>query len=55
LNQLVDFYEIQYAGHAIEGNLEAVHFNPVSSTIPNMADVQTSEVDAKLAPVNMGP
>jgi hypothetical protein len=32
LNQLVDFYENH--GHAIEGDLEAVLFNPVSSTIP---------------------
>jgi hypothetical protein len=34
VNQLVDFYEIQYGGHAIEGDLDAVLFNPVSSTIP---------------------
>jgi hypothetical protein len=34
LNQLVDFYEIQQGGHAIEGNLETVLYNPVSSTIP---------------------
>jgi hypothetical protein len=34
LNQLIDFYEIQYGGHAIEGDLDAVLFNPVPSTIP---------------------
>jgi hypothetical protein len=34
LNQLVDFYEIQYGGHAIEGDLVAVLFNSVPSTIP---------------------
>jgi hypothetical protein len=34
LNQLVDFYEIQYGGHAIEGDLDAVLFNAVPSTIP---------------------
>jgi hypothetical protein len=34
LNQLVDFNEIQYGGHAIEGDLDAVFFNPVPSTIP---------------------
>jgi hypothetical protein len=34
LNQLVHFYEIQYGGHAINGNLDAVRFNPVPSTIP---------------------
>jgi hypothetical protein len=31
---MVDFYEIQYRGHAIEGDLDAVLFNPVASTIP---------------------
>jgi hypothetical protein len=31
---LVYFYEIQYGGHAIEGDLEAVIFNQVPSTIP---------------------
>jgi hypothetical protein len=34
LNQFVDFYEIQWGGHAIEGDLDAVLFNPVLSTIP---------------------
>jgi hypothetical protein len=34
LNQLVDFYEIKQEGHAIEGDLDAVRFNPVPSTIP---------------------
>jgi hypothetical protein len=34
LNQLVDFYEIQQAGHAIEGDLDAVVFNAVAATIP---------------------
>jgi hypothetical protein len=29
LNQLVDFYEIQEGGHAIEGNLDAI-----AATIP---------------------
>jgi hypothetical protein len=31
---LVDVYEIQWGGHAIEGGLNAVLFNPVPSTIP---------------------
>jgi hypothetical protein len=31
---LVVFYEIQYGGHAIEGDLETVLINPVPSTIP---------------------
>jgi hypothetical protein len=30
---LVDFYEIQLGGHAIEDDLEAVLFNPVPSII----------------------
>jgi hypothetical protein len=34
LNQLVDFYEVQWWGHAIESDLDAVLFNPVPSTIP---------------------
>jgi hypothetical protein len=34
---------------AVEGDLDVVLSNPVASTIPN------SEVDAKLAPVNVGP
>jgi hypothetical protein len=34
LNQLVDFYEIQKDGHAIEDDLDAVLINPVPSTIP---------------------
>jgi hypothetical protein len=34
LNQLVHFYTIHYEGHDIEGDLEAIPFNPVPSTIP---------------------
>jgi hypothetical protein len=34
LNQLADFYEIQYRGHAPEGNLDAIIFNAVDATIP---------------------
>jgi hypothetical protein len=30
---LVDFDEIQYGGHVIEGDLDAIHFNPVPSSI----------------------
>jgi hypothetical protein len=33
LNQQVDFYEIQYGGHVIKGDLDAIHFNPVPSSI----------------------
>jgi hypothetical protein len=35
LNQLLDFYEIQLGDHAIEGDLSAITFNPVASTIKN--------------------
>jgi hypothetical protein len=31
---LVDLCEIQYRDHAIEGNLDTIIFNPVSSTVP---------------------
>jgi hypothetical protein len=33
-DQLVDFYEIQQGGHAIEGNLDTLFPNPLSSTNP---------------------
>jgi hypothetical protein len=34
LNRLVDFHEIWYGGNAIQGDLEAMVFNPIpSSTI----------------------
>jgi hypothetical protein len=55
LNQLVDFYEIQHGGHAIEGNLEQTFFLPVASAVPKMADVQTSDVDAEHTPLNVVP
>jgi hypothetical protein len=35
--------------------LATVTFNPVALTFPKMSYVQTSEVDVKLAPVNMEP
>jgi hypothetical protein len=34
LNELVHFQEIQYAGHVIGCDLNAILFNPVLSTIP---------------------
>jgi hypothetical protein len=37
LSQLVDFYDVQYGVHAIEGDLDAITFSPVAST--KMADV----------------
>jgi hypothetical protein len=33
LNQLVDFYEIQYGEIAIEGDLDAIVFNTVAAII----------------------
>jgi hypothetical protein len=29
----VDFYEIQYGANAIEGDLDAIIFNPIASTV----------------------
>jgi hypothetical protein len=53
LKGLVDFYEIQYGDHATEGDLDAVIFN-FSFNDCKIADVQTSELCAKLALVNVG-
>jgi hypothetical protein len=33
LNRLVDFHEIWYGGNAIQENLDATIFNPISSTV----------------------
>jgi hypothetical protein len=33
LNQLVDFHDIQQGSQAIEGDLDAVPFNPIAATI----------------------
>jgi hypothetical protein len=33
LNRLVDFHEIWYGGNAIQAELGAIIFNPISSTI----------------------
>jgi hypothetical protein len=35
-NQLVDFYEIRYGDHVIEGDLDAINFNPVPLSIVTM-------------------
>jgi hypothetical protein len=37
-----------------EDDLDTIHFNVIASTIQKRL-IQTSEADAKLAPVNMGP
>jgi hypothetical protein len=51
LNQHLDFHEIRQGSHATEGDLDVNH---MASTIFKMADVQTSEVDEKPAPVSLG-
>jgi len=51
--QSVDFYEIQYWSHGIEADLDAIILNPIAACIQNSS--QTPEVDANLAPVNLGP
>jgi hypothetical protein len=48
---LVDFYEI----HAIEVDLDAIILILYLQQFQNDVDVQTSEVDTKYAPVNVGP
>jgi hypothetical protein len=50
LKKFIDFYEIQQGSHASEDNLDYRSFNHYK-----MANIQTSEMDAKLEPVNMGP
>jgi hypothetical protein len=36
LNQSVHCHEIQQGGHAIEGDLDAITFNPIASTISKL-------------------
>jgi hypothetical protein len=40
LNQLVDFYEIQERGHAIEGDPDSIVFNTLVSTIPKWRTIK---------------
>jgi hypothetical protein len=49
--RLVDFNEIQQGGPGFEGDIDAMIFNPIVSA---MAEVQTSEMDAKHTPVRLG-
>jgi hypothetical protein len=51
---MLDFCEIQLEGHATEGDLDAMLFNSPSFNLSKMADVQTSEVNAKLTPLRLG-
>jgi hypothetical protein len=41
-------------GNVIECDFDAIMFDTILSTIPKMADIQSSEEDAKLAGVNAG-
>jgi hypothetical protein len=54
LNQLLYFYETQYEGRANEDELETTVFNPLSFSRHKLAGDETSAVDVKLAPVNVG-
>jgi hypothetical protein len=53
LDELLEFHEIERRYYAIESDLDAMFYIAVDSNRPKMANVQTSEVDAKLAPVNV--
>jgi hypothetical protein len=55
LSNQLEFYEIQLGRYTIERSVNAVIFNTVFSNNPKTVDIQTSEVDAKLALVNVVP
>jgi hypothetical protein len=48
LNQLVDLYEIEQGYHAIEGNLDAIIFNPLATTIQKWRTFKLLKMDTKL-------
>lgn len=52
---MVYFHEIQQQYYVTEDDPEAILCNLVVSTIPELAVIQTSEVGARLAQVNVGP
>jgi hypothetical protein len=54
LKVLVDFHGIRQASYAIKDALDAMVLSR-SFSHTKIADVQTSEMDAKLTPVNAGP
>jgi hypothetical protein len=54
LSELVEFHEILQEDNAIEGDLDAIYLIP-SFSLYKVAEVQTSEVNTKLASVNSGP
>jgi hypothetical protein len=50
---MVDFHEIQQGGHVTD--IDAIYFKSRIFNHSKAANVQTPEVDAKLAPVKVGP
>jgi hypothetical protein len=49
LNQIVIFDEIRLVGDAIQGDLDAIIFNPIVSTIFKIAENQNCELDARFS------
>jgi hypothetical protein len=45
---LTDYHEIQRGGHGIEGDLDFIYLNS-----SRMAEIKTSEINARLEPVNL--
>jgi hypothetical protein len=45
---------IQNRGHAIEGDLDAIIFNPIASDIPKLR-ISASEMNAIFASASVGP
>jgi hypothetical protein len=50
-----NLHEINQMGHAIEGDLYAIFYNPIASTILKCQMFRRLEVNAKLDQVTMGP
>jgi ferredoxin-fold anticodon binding domain-containing protein len=55
LNKLINVHEIYQGAHATEENLEAIVFKSRSFNYSEIADVETSDVFAKLEPLKIGP
>jgi hypothetical protein len=53
LHKFVNLYEAQQGGNAIEGNINATVLSR-NFNYSKMADIQTSEMDEKLEPSNVG-
>jgi hypothetical protein len=50
-----NFHKIHQGGHTVDSELGAIFFKFHSFKHSKMAEFQTSEVDSKLEPVNLGP